>query len=124
MRASDISDGSSVETQTYRMHAHRPMASTEQFALLAVRHLAGDGAHGLAIVVVDEARRLEETERHAQADLARLHEADGDVRRRHQADLEVARPGLAAEDVGAVDRRQVRIAFEADADAEHRGIRS
>src|SRR5262245_11370889 len=26
--ASDISDGSSVQTQTYRMHAHRPMEST------------------------------------------------------------------------------------------------
>src|SRR5262249_47792143 len=41
MRASDISDGSSVETQTYRMHAHRPMASTAQG--LSLR--ADAGAH-------------------------------------------------------------------------------
>src|SRR5262249_14139362 len=30
MPASCVSDGSSVQTQTYRMHAHRPMESTDR----------------------------------------------------------------------------------------------
>src|SRR5262249_23404036 len=37
MRASDISDGSSVETQTYRMHAHRPMVSTDRNSRAAIK---------------------------------------------------------------------------------------
>src|SRR5262245_2388780 len=44
MRASDISDGSSVQTQTYRMHAHRPMGSTESWPDPRRLHLQPAGA--------------------------------------------------------------------------------
>src|SRR6266700_4362002 len=86
------------------------------------RELMCHRANRTSLVVIDKTGAFEKVEGNAQADLTRSQEADGDVGRRHDADLQIARLRPAAEDVGAVNRRQMRIAFEADANSQHGSI--